>query len=73
MGRDQHDVAARVVYPGAGVRLRARAKPDAIRSAVERVIREPGFRAAAGRIGASITADATAQRGLTELETLASA
>jgi MGT family glycosyltransferase len=73
MGRDQHDVAARVVYPGAGVRLRPRAKPDAIRSAVERVIREPGFRAAAGRIGASITADAAAQRGLSELEALASA
>jgi MGT family glycosyltransferase len=72
MGRDQHDVAARVVYPGAGVRLRPSAKPDAIRSAVERVIREPDFRAAAGRIGASITADAAAQRGLAELEALAS-
>jgi MGT family glycosyltransferase len=72
MGRDQHDVAARVVYPGAGVRLRPNAKPDAIRSAVERVIREPSFRAAAGRIGASITADAAAQRGLSELEALAS-
>ena len=73
MGRDQHDVAARVVYHGAGVRLRPSAKPAAIRSAVGRVLREPSFRAAAGRIGASITADATAQRGLTELEALASA
>jgi len=72
MGRDQHDVAARVVYPGAGLRLRTSAKPDAIGSAVERVLREPSFRAAAGRIGASITADAAAQRGLTELEALAS-
>jgi MGT family glycosyltransferase len=73
MGRDQHDVAARVVYAGAGVRLRPSAKPGAIRSAVERVIREPSFRDAAGIIGASITADAIAQRGLTELEALASA
>jgi len=73
MGRDQLDVAARVVYPGAGVRLRPSAKADAIRAAVERVIREPSFRTAAARIGASITADAAAQRGLTELETLASA
>jgi MGT family glycosyltransferase len=72
MGRDQHDVAARVVYPGAGVRLRPSAKPDAIRAAVELVIREPGFRTAAARIGASITADAAAQRGLAELEALAS-
>jgi UDP:flavonoid glycosyltransferase YjiC (YdhE family) len=72
MGRDQHDVAARVVYSGAGLRLRPSAKPDAIRSAVERVIREPSFRASAGRIGAAITADAAAQRGLAELEALAS-
>jgi MGT family glycosyltransferase len=72
MGRDQLDVAARVVHCGAGVRLRPGAKPDAIRSAVERVIRDPGFRTAAQRIGASITADAAAQRGLDELEALAS-
>jgi MGT family glycosyltransferase len=72
MGRDQLDVAARVVYPGAGVRLRPSAKPDAIRAAVELVIREPSFRNAAARIGASITADAAAQRGLAELEALAS-
>jgi UDP:flavonoid glycosyltransferase YjiC (YdhE family) len=72
MGRDQLDVAARVVYPGAGVRLRPSAKPDAIRAAVELVIAEPSFRIAAARIGASITADAAAQRGLAELEALAS-
>jgi MGT family glycosyltransferase len=73
MGRDQLDVAARVVHHGAGVRLRPSAKPDAIRAAVERVIRESSFRTAAERIGASITADAAAQRGLAELEALASA
>ncbi|MCW2971101.1 MAG: hypothetical protein JWO23_2228 [Solirubrobacterales bacterium] len=72
MGRDQLDVAARVVYAGAGVRLRPSAKPRAIGAAVERVIREPGFRTAAAHIGASINADAKAQRGLTELEALAS-
>jgi MGT family glycosyltransferase len=72
MGRDQHDVAARVVYHGAGLRLRSSAKPRAIRAAVERLIREPSFRSAAARIGANITADAAAQRGLAELEALAS-
>ena len=72
MGRDQHDVAARVVYHGAGVRLRPSAKPDAIRAAVERLIHEPSFRTAAARLGANITADAAAQRGLAELEALAS-
>ncbi len=73
MGRDQLDVAARVVYAGAGIRLRSSATPDAIRAAVERVLGEPSFRTAAERIGATITADAAAQRGLAELEALASA
>ena len=72
MGRDQLDVAARVVHVGAGVRLRPGAKPAAIAAAVERVIREPGFRIAAARIGASLLADAEAQRGVVELEALAS-
>jgi hypothetical protein len=39
MGRDQLDVAARVVHCGAGVRLRPSAKPDAIRASAERVSR----------------------------------
>jgi UDP:flavonoid glycosyltransferase YjiC (YdhE family) len=61
-----------VVYHGAGVRLRPSAKSAAIRAAVERVIGEPSFRTAAERIGASIAADAVAQRGLVELKALAS-
>jgi MGT family glycosyltransferase len=72
MGRDQLDVAARVVHAGAGVRLRPRAKPTTIRAATERVIREPGFGNAARRIGALIVADAAAHRGTAELEALAS-
>jgi MGT family glycosyltransferase len=72
MGRDQLDVAARVVHAGSGVRLRPSAKPVAIAAAVERVIREPGFREAATRVGARIVADAAAQRGIAELEALAS-
>jgi MGT family glycosyltransferase len=71
MGRDQLDVAARVVYRGAGLRLRPSARPDAFRAAVERVIRDPSFRTAAARLGTSINADAVAQRGLDELEALA--
>jgi MGT family glycosyltransferase len=72
MGRDQLDVAARVVHAGAGLRLRPSARPAAIAAAVERVIREPDFRNAARRIGARIVADAAAQRGIDELEALAS-
>jgi UDP:flavonoid glycosyltransferase YjiC (YdhE family) len=71
MGRDQLDVAARVTHAGAGLRLRPGSKPAAVRAAVERVISEPGFRASAARLGASITADAAAQRGVSELEALA--
>jgi MGT family glycosyltransferase len=72
MGRDQLDVAARVVHARAGVRLRPSAKPAAIAAAVERVIREPDFRNAAQRIGARLVADAAAQQGIAELEGLAS-
>jgi MGT family glycosyltransferase len=72
MGRDQLDVAARVVHTGAGVRLRPSAKPSAIGEAVERVISEPAFTAAAGRIGAQMLADAATHGGIAELEALAS-
>jgi MGT family glycosyltransferase len=72
MGRDQLDVAARVVHAGAGVRLRPSARPGAVRAAVERVIGEPGYRLAAQNLGARMVADAAAQRGIAELEALAS-
>jgi MGT family glycosyltransferase len=71
MGRDQHDVAARVAVAGAGVRLRSGAGPRAIRTAVERVMREPRFRASARALGSRMVADAGAHRGIEELETLA--
>ena len=71
MGRDQLDVAARVVHAGAGVRLRAGAKPAAIRAAVERVMRGPTFQTAAQQLGAVMLADAAAHRGIVELESLA--
>jgi MGT family glycosyltransferase len=71
MGRDQLDVAARVVHAGAGVRLRTGAKPAAIRAAVERVMRDPDFQSNAQRIGARMAEDAAAHRGILELEALA--
>jgi UDP:flavonoid glycosyltransferase YjiC (YdhE family) len=46
-------------------------KPLTIRSAVERVIHEPSFRARARTLGEQIRADAAAQRGVLELEALA--
>ncbi len=53
LGRDQLDNAARVVHHGAGLRLKPKAKPDAIAKAVRRVLEEPSFSAAAERHGRS--------------------
>jgi UDP:flavonoid glycosyltransferase YjiC (YdhE family) len=71
MGRDQLDVAARVVYAGAGLRLRAGARPPAIRRAVERVAGDPAFAAAARELGARMRADADADVATAELESMA--
>jgi UDP:flavonoid glycosyltransferase YjiC (YdhE family) len=56
---DKAEVAARVQYTGAGIDL-GTARPSATRvaSAVDRILRDDTFRAAAGRLGAEIaTAD----------------
>ena len=50
LGRDQPDNAARVVHAGAGIRLRKNARVSAVRAATARVIEEPRYRAAAGRM-----------------------
>lgn len=58
MGRDQNDTAARVVHRGAGLRLRPTASPAAIRRAVETVLREPRFRAAAAALREAMAREA---------------
>jgi UDP:flavonoid glycosyltransferase YjiC (YdhE family) len=72
MGRDQNDVAARVVYRGAGLRLSASAKVAPIRAALERVLGEPGFRASAQKLGEAVRRDAAASTAVDELVGLAS-
>ena len=47
MGRDQNDTAARVVYRGAGVRIKPTASPASIRNAVETVLRDLQYAAGA--------------------------
>lgn len=69
MGRDQDDVAARIVARGLG--LKPRRKPGAIAAALRRVLEEPRFREAATRMAVTIRADAEAERGVRELENLA--
>jgi UDP:flavonoid glycosyltransferase YjiC (YdhE family) len=70
MGRDQLDVAARLVAAGAGLRLRPRARPAAIAQAVRRVLDEPAFARAARRLAEAIARDTAEDRAVAELEGL---
>jgi MGT family glycosyltransferase len=73
IGRDQPEIAARVVYRGAGVRVGTKASPASIATAIERVLRDPSYRQAAARLGERVRADAEANLVVTELEALAHA
>ena len=70
IGRDQPDVAARVVASGAGLRLRPEASSDKIATAVGRVLNEPAFAAAADAWRKSIRRDMAEDRAVAELEAL---
>ena len=70
-GRDQNDVAARVRWHGVGLRLGPRASAARIRTALHRVLGQPSFREAAGRLRQAIQADVAAERAVAELEALA--
>jgi MGT family glycosyltransferase len=67
MGRDQGDVAARVAWQGAGVRLSARSGATKISTVIEQVLRNPAFTAAARRLAAAIAEDDAAGSGVSEL------
>ena len=67
-GRDQADNAVRVSERGAGVTLERDAGPAAIASAVRTVLDDPGYREAAGRLGAAIRRDAAGSTLVDELE-----
>ena len=71
LGRDQLDNAARVAHHGAGLRLKPKARPEAITRAVRRVLREPSFAANAERLAAAIAAETAEDRAADELEALA--
>lgn len=74
MGRDQADVAARVVWREAGLRLSRTASPEALRKAIVRMLGEPRFRDGARRIaGAMAREEGDGSRGVRELETLGAA
>jgi MGT family glycosyltransferase len=71
MGRDQNDIAARVVHHGAGLRLSPKAPSAKIRSAVETLLRDDRYRAGAQRIARAIANREGCVDIVTSLETLA--
>jgi MGT family glycosyltransferase len=70
IGRDQPDVAARLVASGAGLRLRPGSSAAKIAAAVGRVLHEPAFGVAAHRIADAIAAEVAQDRAAEELEAL---
>jgi MGT family glycosyltransferase len=73
MGRDQLDVAARVVARGAGVRVRAKASPAKLAAAVRRVLDDPTYREGAQRLQRAIAEETEHDRAVEALEALARA
>jgi MGT family glycosyltransferase len=73
LGRDQPDNAARVVYAGAGVRLRTNASARALRAAVAQVIEDPRYRAGAARMASRLAAERDVDLAVDELQRVAAA
>ena len=73
MGRDQLDVAARVVHRGAGVRLQASATPADIADAVREVLTVSTYRESARDIAAVIAEETAQDLAVREIEALVSA
>jgi UDP:flavonoid glycosyltransferase YjiC (YdhE family) len=71
-GRDQNDNAVRVTDRGAGLSLLPDASVEDIRSAGERLLQDPSFRAAALRLGDLVAAEAEQSTLVQELEAAAS-
>jgi len=70
LGRDQHDVAARITQRGAAVTIDRGASPQQIGHALQRVLHEPRHAAAAREIAAAIAAETRTDRAVAELEAL---
>lgn len=70
MGRDQDDIAARVQWHGAGLRVGRTTSAAKIQTAIRQVLDDPSFREAAERLQSAIQADVAADRAVAELEAL---
>jgi MGT family glycosyltransferase len=73
MGRDQNDTAARVVHHGAGIRLSPTVSPATIGRAVDRLLTDDSFAAAASRLAAAIASEHRTTDVAEELEAIAAA
>jgi UDP:flavonoid glycosyltransferase YjiC (YdhE family) len=71
LGRDQPDNAGRVVYAGAGIRLRKNASASALRAAIGRAIEDPRYRTAARNVAARLAAERDDNIVVDELEQVA--
>lgn len=71
MGRDQLDVAARVVHAGAGRRLDPETPADSITPAIRDVLADPRYAAAAARIATAITEETGSDLAVEEIEAVA--
>jgi MGT family glycosyltransferase len=71
MGRDQNDVAARVLARGAGLRLSQKASIPALRRAIQRVLDEPCFREQARHLAQAIAEETRRPLAVEALEELA--
>lgn len=72
-GRDQADNAARVTERGAGLSLERTATTQEISAALECLLRDPSFGAAARNLGEAIEAEARSSMLIEDLEALAAA
>jgi UDP:flavonoid glycosyltransferase YjiC (YdhE family) len=70
LGRDQLDVAQRVVGAGAGIRLKPGAKPEKLAAAIREVVEDPSYRVAAERLAAAIADETAEDRAVADLESL---
>lgn len=71
MGTDQHEVTARVIHAGAGLRCDADADEARIPAAIRAALGDPDLRAAARRLANAIADEIAADRAVSELEALA--
>jgi MGT family glycosyltransferase len=70
-GRDQNDVAARVVFHGAGVRAAAGARAVRLRDVIRRALADDSLRAGAQLLADAFAGEDGARRAATEIEELA--